>query len=221
VLVPAVLSLALAAAAADAPAPQPALNPLKLCYVSVETAAHTWATERVTASGYGFRPGASVDVTLDNLVVLSNLVVDDTGQLPPHGFDAPVRHHGQRRFTVGAYDREDPSIVATQRALVSALAVRVHPRRARPSQKVHFVGRGFTDRGAIYAHYSRHGRLLRTVRLARASSGPCGTFSARRRQFPFRPRQGAYLVQIDQHRRLTDDGPLVRLTIDVRRRPAQ
>jgi hypothetical protein len=104
---------------------------------------------------------------------------------------------------------------------VTALSVKVRPRRARPSQRVRFRGRGFTDLGAIYAHYIRRGKLLKTVRLATASSGACGTFTARRRQFPFRPELGTYLVQIDQHHRLTDDGPLFKLTIDVRRRPAQ
>jgi hypothetical protein len=107
-----------------------------------------------------------------------------------------------------------------QRARVSALSVKLRPQRARPSQRVRFSGRGFTDRGGVFAHYLRRGRLIRTVRLAKGASGSCGTFSVHRRQFPFRAHQGTYLLQIDQHRRLTDDGPLVKLTIDVRRRPA-
>jgi hypothetical protein len=39
------------------------------------------------------------------------------------------------------------------------------------------------------------------------------------RQFPFRPHRGVWLVQVDQHRKLSDRGPLVQLTVDVRRRP--
>jgi hypothetical protein len=213
------MSLVLAAAGADAPPTGPALNPLKLCYVSVESEPNMFTTENVMVSGYGFRPGASVDIVVDG-VVARNALVDSNGELHQHPVSAPVQHEGQRRFNVKVRDTDDRGWVAERRALVSALAVKVRPRRARPDQRVQFVGRGFTDRGAIFAHYLRRGKLIKTIRLKTAPSGKCGTFKAHRRQFPFRPRQGTYLVQIDQHRRLTDDGPLVKLTIDVRRRPA-
>jgi hypothetical protein len=162
-----------------------------------------------------------VNVTIDGEMALTGVPVDERGELAPRRVSAPVRHAGQGRFLLEAYDPQAPDAVARQRAFVSALAVKVRPRRARPSQRVHFRGRGFTDRGAIYAHYLRRGALLKTVRLAQVSSGACGTFKAHRRQFPFRPDIGTYLLQIDQHRPLTDDGPLVKLSIDVRRRPAQ
>jgi hypothetical protein len=213
------MSLALAAAGADAPPAGPALHPLKLCYVSVESEPGMFTTENVMVSGYGFRPDSSVNIAVDGVVVRGALA-DSDGELAPHPVSAPVQHQGQRPFRVRARDPEVRGYVAKQRALVSALAVKIRPRRARPDQRVRFIGRGFTDRGAIFAHYLRRGRLIKTVRLTTAPSGKCGTFKAHRRQFPFRPRQGTYLVQIDQHRRLTDDGPLVKLTIDVRRRPA-
>jgi hypothetical protein len=189
--------------------------------VSVESAPHSFTTESIDVSGYGFTPYSRANISLDGRVVRASVPIDELGQLPLRRIAAPVQESGQRRFVVSAYDANSPYMAPLRRARVSALAVRLRPRRARPSQRVRFRGRGFTDRGAVYAHYLRRGRLLRSVRLAPAPSGACGTFTARRRQFPFRPHEGTYLVQIDQHRRLTDDGPLVKLTIDVRRRPTQ
>src|SRR3954447_11665603 len=131
VIVRAVLPLALTVAAADAaPAAGPVLNPLKLCYVSVESSPGTYATEDVLVSGYGFRSSATVDVLVDGELVLTT-IVDTSGQLPEHPFSAPVQRAGQRRFAVRVRDTEDRGSTAKQRALVSALRVRLRPRRAR------------------------------------------------------------------------------------------
>jgi len=219
---PAIALLAALGALSTAAAPAaavPVLDPLKLCYVSIRTAPKTFETETVRVGGSGFTPHALVDVSVDGTVAAAGVPVDATGVLAPGAVKAPAVRRGQRAFTITATERDDASQTVSLQANVTELAVRVRPRRARPAQRVRFRGRGFTDRGGIYAHYLRRGRLRRTVRLARAASGPCGTFSVRRRQFPFRPRQGTWRVQIDQHRRLTDDGPLVTLSIDVRRRP--
>ncbi len=218
-LTPALAGLSALLVAPAAGAPAPSLNPLKLCYVSVETAPGSFTTETVDISGFGWTPHSRVDLSVDGALVLPGVAVDESGVLAPRQASAPVMRRGQRRFTVVATDARSPYWMSIRDAFVSALAVRAKPKRARPTQKVRFRGRGFTDRGTIYAHYLRRGRLVKTVRFGRPS-GACGTFSVRRRQFPFRPRTGTYLVQIDQHRRLTDDGPLVRLTIDVRRRPS-
>jgi hypothetical protein len=210
---------ALLAAAATARA-QPVLDPLKPCYVSVETAPGTYSSEAVQVHGFGFTPKNSLDILIDDEVVLPEVAVDAAGEFVRQSVPAPVVHAGARFFTVTVAEREQPYQTVSVESKVTALAVHVRPARARPSQRVRFKGRGFTDTGAIYAHYLRRGVLLRTVRLAKAPSGDCGTFTSRRPQFPFRPHRGTYLVQIDQHHRLTDDGPLVKLTIDVRRRPA-
>ena len=50
-------------------------------------------------------------------------------------------------------------------------------------------------------------------------AGPCGTFSVKRRQFPFRPRTGRWLLQIDQQRAYAASPAttFVKLEIFVRR----
>ena len=199
----------------------PVLDPLKPCYVTVQTGSGAYETESFALGGGGFTPGALVDVAVDGAPAVSGLRAGDDGRIPSGTLASPAILAGQRRFTVTAAERSDPSRAASAHSRVAELAVRVTPRRARPSQRVRFRGRGFTDPGGIYAHYLRRGRLRRTVRLARAATGPCGRFDVRAPQFPFRPRQGSWRVQIDQHRRLTGDGPLFNLLVDVRRRPGR
>lgn len=213
------ITLAAVLATPASAAAAPVLTPLKLCYVSVQTSPLTFETETMRIGGYGFTPYSIVDVTVDGEVIVSGIQIGDNGQLPVGNLPAPVIALGERPFSVTAAERDDPEQTVTLGALVSELAVRVKPRQARPTQKVTFRGRGFTGPGAIYAHYSRKGKLRRTVKLADAPSGPCGTFVARAPQFPFRPQRGTWRVQIDQQRELSDEGPLIQLSIDVRRRP--
>jgi hypothetical protein len=52
----------------------------------------------------------------------------------------------------------------------------------------------------VYAHYVFAGRSRKTVQIAYPQT-PCGTFSARRKQFPFKnnPRVGVWTIQFDQN----------------------
>jgi hypothetical protein len=205
----------------EVPQPRlPVLAPLKPCYVTVRTGPDTFETETLKLAGSGFTPDALVDVVLDGAVVVSGLRADAEGVLPTGSLSSPPVLSGQRRFELTATEREAPERSASATARASELAVRVTPARARPAQRVRFRGRGFTGGGAVYAHYLRKGALRRTVRLADGAEGPCGRFDVRAPQFPFRPREGSWRVQIDQHPRLTGEGPLINLLIDVRRRPA-
>lgn len=213
--VPAVAAALAAAAPASA---LPTLEPLKRCYVTVQSNPGTFTTESVVVGGSGFTPNAPVDLSVDGDVVFTT-VADSAGLLSTHAFPTPAIRSGERSITVTALEPDRPYQFVSLESKVTALVVHVRPKRARPAQRVRFRGRGFTDSGPIYAHYLRRGKLRRTVRLARAGSGACGAFSVRRPQFPFRPRQGVWRVQIDQHSRLGDDGPLIVLAIDVRRRP--
>jgi hypothetical protein len=194
----------------------PVLTPLKPCYLSVATAPQTYVTESAAVGGQGFDPGSTVDIRLDGETV-ATVTVDASGVLAPQAVAAPVVTAGQHPFSVTVADHGTGAAEGTLTSLVSALAVRARPRTARPDRRVRFSGRGFTATTPVYAHYLRKGVLRRTVRLA-APTGPCGTFSVRRRQFPFRPALGAWTVQFDQAPTVSADGPLVRLSIAVRRR---
>lgn len=215
-----ILTLTTLVSAAPAAA-APALAPLKPCYVSVLRAPpDDYETEAVDVSGSGFTPGSKVDVRVDGVAAQAGVVVDAAGNLPAGAVSAPTVKSGERRFTVTAAEQGDAAQTASAGALVSNLSVTVKPRDARPRQRIRFRGRGFTNPdAAVYAHYVRKGaaRPRKTVRLARRPHGPCGTFSVRRRQFPFTPRTGSWTVQVDQHRAFTADGPLVNLLVLVNR----
>ncbi len=200
-------------------APPPVLAPLKPCYVSVQAAPETYTTEGMSISGSGFAPGERLTLTIDAMPALTGATAADDGTLGAQALDAPVQPAGEREFAVTAVREADGAVRASATARVTALAVRVKPKRARWRDRVRFRGRGFTDSGAIYAHYVRKGTLRSTVRLADAPTGPCGTFITRRSQFPFRPTEGVWRIQIDQHPDLATDGPLVNLSVDVKRRP--
>jgi hypothetical protein len=82
--------------------------------------------------------------------------------------------------------------------------VKIRPRSARPSQRISFKGRGFTAEQPVYAHYTRRGKQVKRVRLARRT-GECGTWSVRRPQFPMKdPDQGTWFVQFDQSKKYVD-----------------
>lgn len=197
----------------------PILTPLKPCYVTVQTTVDTYDAEPMMVGGYGFTPGAVVSLTVAGDVRESSLIADSSGALPTIFTDSPFAIDRQKWFTVTATERDNPAQTVSLSSIVSPLEVRITPRSAAPSDNVRFHGRGFTEPGGVYAHYLRRGKLRRTVRLAKATMGECGAFDVGAKQFPFKPREGVWRVQIDQHRKPTGAGPLINLTIDVRRRP--
>ena len=202
-----------------APPPPPVLAPLKPCYVSVESAPDAYTTEGMAVSGTGFDPGERLQIMLDGATVVSGLTAAEDGTLAPQPLNAPVQPAGERAFAITLVREADGVVRATAGSRVTALGVKVRPKRARPRRRVRFKGRGFTYAAPVYAHYVRKGLLYRTVRLVDAPTGACGTFSVRRAQFPFSPSEGVWRIQIDQHTDLTADGPLVNLAVDVKRRP--
>ena len=194
------------------------LAPLKACYVSAGEA--VGAREPIDVNAQGFTPNATATVLLDGAVIQAQAQIDPMGGVVGP-VPAPFQASGQRPFTLSIIDNTNPSIAVSAEALVTALDVRVRPANAKPSSRVRFRGRGFTGGPAVYAHYLRKGRLRKTVPLATAT-GPCGTFDVRRRQLPIkRPRDGRWMVQIDQDPvfRETPSSVSVQLTIDVSREP--
>ena len=204
-------ALGLVPAAAEAAT----LEPLKACYVSVTQGTR----ESIDVAGSGFTPGATIDIALDG-AVQRTVQADAVGGLPPQVLAAPYQPRRQRPFNVSAAERGKPANTVTLSSNVTALNLGIQPRRARPSRRVRFRGRGFTGPGRVYAHYLFNGKVRRTVTLARTPNAPCGTFTARRRQIPVkRPRTGTWTLQVDQQKRYSraPASVFVRVSIRVQR----
>jgi hypothetical protein len=192
-----------------------ALEPLKPCYVSVTPTTR----EAVDVAGNGFTPGAMVDVSLDG-AVQRTVQADPAGNLPPQVLQAPNQPRGQRAFSVTAVEQGNPANAVTAASNVTALNLSIQPRRARPSRRVRFRGRGFTGAGRVYAHYLYKGKVRKTVTLAPATKAPCGTFNVRKRQIPVKhPKEGTWTLQVDQQRRYSraPASVFVRVSILVQR----
>jgi hypothetical protein len=214
-LVSALLSLVVAASARAVPA----LAPLKACYVSVAAAGDTFETEPVVVQGSGFAPGSSVNVAIDGVDQEVGVLADAGGTISGK-VAAPGIASGERVFTLSATQSADLTQTASVTAKVTNLTARVKPRRSSPRRKVRFRGRGFTSLDTpVYAHYVRGeaAKARKTVTLADAPTGDCGVFSARRTQFPFRPKAGDWTVRIDQSASYPADTPAVSIAIRVRR----
>lgn len=214
------LAALLGAFAALAPATAlaaPTLAPLKPCYVSVNPNPTT-GTESVQLQGSGFTPGSTVDINIDNVTVAS-APIDGAGNLPPGTIKAPYHKSGQRDFVVTVVEQGNPAQTVSASSKVASLGVIPKPTQARPSSRITFTGSGFTDLAKpVWAHYVKGRRHKKTVRLGKPA-GPCGTFKVKRKQFPFNPSTGRWIVQIDQQKKYSrsPNSVFVRLEIIVRR----
>ncbi|HWT26100.1 MAG TPA: hypothetical protein VN213_21515 [Solirubrobacteraceae bacterium] len=206
-------ALAYALAAPAAAHAAPTLQPLQPCYVS----AGPTQREPVLLSASGFTPNAQVDVTIDGAPVAdAGRVQTDPSGAFEGSVPAPYRRRGEAPFTVTLTETGNPANSVSVDSRVTALTVDVRPRQAAPTRRVRFSGRGFTDPSSpVYAHYVFGGRVRETVAMGRPR-GACGTFSARRRQIPVRPRTGTWLVQFDQLARYTDPPQAIFVQLQIR-----
>jgi hypothetical protein len=193
----------------------PSIQPLKPCYVTagpLET-----QREGVQVVAAGFTPNSDVDVTVDG----TPMPAAKAGMEGTLSFEVAAPYVKRtREFAITLTEQDNPANTTTATAKSTALGVRVKPRTARPSDRIRFKGRGFTEEKPIYAHYSYKGKLRKTVRMAREPRA-CGGFKARRRQIPVRhPGLGTWTIQFDQSKRFVDPAvtPIVyvRLAIEVR-----
>jgi hypothetical protein len=202
----ALLFLALAAPASAAVA----MDPLKPCYVS--DGLDPADRETVAIHATGFTPAAHLVVTVDGAIVAqprADAVGTVTGRV-----NAPFQGRGERAFTLAIQEQENPTHVISASAMVTNLSVTLRPKRARPSRKVRFGGRGFTETAPIWGHYVFGGKVRKTIRLARRPTGVCGVFHAKRRQIPVRrPAVGDWVLQVDQRRRYSPRPPIAQQVI--------
>ncbi len=204
------------AAALIAPqaAPAATIAPLKACYRSVDQNTR----ENVRVQAEGFTPGSTIDVAIDGAIVRSDVTALPDGSVLGD-VTAPYRARGERPFSISVTERDRPATTVTATSRVTALALRLKPRKAKPSRKVRFIGRGFTDGTRVYGHYVRARKLRRTVDFG-APQGACGTIDVKRRQIPIRkPKTGRWTLQVDNQRDYATQ-PItvfVRVAITVRR----
>jgi hypothetical protein len=204
-----VATLVLACAAASAQAAT--VEPLKACYVSAGLT--DGERETLVIRGEDFGQLGTVEVLFDG-VVMGSALTGSVGEFEIR-LPAPFQQAGERAFTVTV---RDATAEISQTTHVTNLAMTVRPKRATPRRRVRIRGRGFTRKAPVYAHYLFAGSEQATVRLARRSTAPCGTFSVRRRLLPVEnAANGRWIMQVDQKRTYSPepDPVWVRRPIDV------
>lgn len=184
----------------------PTIEPLKPCYVTAGTAEDPQG-EGVVITAQGFTPDSKVDLTLNGAVFTgsSALQVGPTGLLSLPPFPAPFAA-GKRPqdFTVALTEQTNTANTVSATAKATKLRVNIRPKSARPSDRIRFKGSGFTAEKPVYAHYTRKGKQVKRVRMARRT-GECGSWSVKRPQFPMKnPAQGIWFVQFDQSKKYVD-----------------
>ncbi len=202
-----------AALAATPASAQSTLADLKPCYV----AAQEDQTEPVAVEGSGFTPTKEVQIYVDEIEE-QRATADLEGRLSGT-VDAPFIEAGERPFTLRVSETTDTGVInsVTKASRVTRLSVTQSPSKAATRERVRFRGRGFTEPLLpVYAHYVFAGQSQKTVRLG-VPTGPCGLFSVKRKQFPFKnsPRRGVWTIQFDQVRAYNPKAP-VRFSLTVR-----
>ena len=173
------------------------MDPLKPCYVSDGDLPSQ--RERIDVHATGFAPLATLTLQIDGHTEATGR--SDAFGVARASVSAPFEGFDEHQFTLVLVEDQNPSNLATQTSRVTNLAVTLRPRRARPTRKVRFSGRGFTLAAPVYGHYLFGGRLRKTVRFVGHSHLPCGTFHSRRRQIPVkRPAVGQWTLQVDQQK---------------------
>ena len=172
-------------------------------YVTVDRPCHLEGAT-VAVRGYGFTPGATFQVLLDDEPLSGG-----AGTVAPDGTaggSLPATIGADRLETSHRVTIEEGAARVNARFRVTRVAAGTVPRRGDPrTMRVRFRASGFglgaATRPDLYLHYvSPRGRLRRTVRLGRAQ-GPCGTLrTASRRLFAFAPEPGRWRLQIDARR---------------------
>ena len=186
------------------------LAPIDACYRSVDEQTRETVPVRAT----GFTPGEHVNVYVDKVLAQQDVVVLPDGRING-GVPAPYLAKGERSFELTVTEVEQPTNTATVMSRVTALSLRLKPRRAAPGRKVRVIGSGFIDGTDVYAHYVRKRKLRKTVRLG-APQGPCGRIDVKRRQIPLRkPALGRWTLQVDNQKAYSTQPASVFMTLSI------
>jgi hypothetical protein len=173
------------------------MSPLKPCYVSDGDL--PTQRERILVHATGFSPLAALTLQIDGATVATG--ISDAFGVANASVPAPFEGRDEHDFTLVIFENQNFRNNALATSRVTNLAVTLRPRRARPSRRVRFNGRGFTADAPVYGHYVFGGKVRRTVRFVDRPVMPCGVFHARGKQIPVRkPHVGTWTLQVDQQR---------------------
>jgi len=158
----------------------------KPCYRSGET---------VRVTGSGFTAGATYTANVNGQRLPSG-----TGTVKPDGsffggFGAGrAQSINERSFTFGANDGTN-SALATYK--LTPFGVVFSPSSGDPrTLRVTYRGYGFGPKERVYLHYVKGRREKTTVSLG-PTRGDCGSFSVKKRLFPFSASRGDWTLQYD------------------------
>lgn len=177
-----------AAAAGTAHAQAVSITPAKACYLTGDT---------VSLSASGFTPNGAVDVSIDG-TSLGQRAADTAGNLAVEVRLGTMR--GARAHTLTATDAAGLTASVSYRGTSHRVTVR--PQDARAGAKRRLRGWGFFAGRRVYMHVRGPRGYRADKRIARPT-GPCGTFSVRRRIVGSGAATGRYRVQFDARRRFS------------------
>jgi len=156
----------------------------------------------------GFRPGATVDATVDGQPMVNLLPAADGLATAPFTPLASPASGEVEETLVAADSAASPALTAQTTYRVTATAVKMVPSAARLSQRVTWRLSGFMP-GTAWLHVARRNAKGRTVtvrslRLGRLAP-PCGSLTVRTKQLPLaRPQRGRiYELRFSTTRRST------------------
>jgi len=210
-----------------------AVAPPASAAVTVTTDRQCYAEgEPMTVQGTGYTPGGEVSlfigangrlggttVTADPQGAFSTRIaapdLRDFDARPPRG-DFFISANDHTRVDAAGDAPPDENSVAATQLLISQFDADVArwnttgPARGVPRRTMVVRATGWSGLGtALYAHYLRSGRVVRSVRVGRLT-GACGDLTRRMREFPFRPvRPGTYRVVFTASARFRASDPSI------------
>lgn len=195
----AVLAGGSTAAVTPASAVSPAtITVAKRCYVNRSESKRA----RMTVTGTGFTPGATVQITSSDGSVKRQTTASAIGTIayttpaPDPSYTLP----GKRTVTLTATDAST-AVTATTPVTVAPFDVGIKPSQAVPTARVTWYFAGFNSGKQVFGHYVHSSKQVALTRFGRAS-GACGVLRARARLYPGgHPRYGLYGLQFDDSRR--------------------
>ena len=159
--------------------------------------------------GTGFTPNGAVTLAATSKAKPTPLAFATAPVLPtgaflkttlPPAFSSPDRTI--ESFTLLGVDSTGPAAFATTTFSVVRFGLTSKPAPKRPTSRVRYTARGFTEGKPVYIHFRFGGVTRRTVSLGTAE-GPCGIAARRMRALPTSVRYGVWTSYTNQEKKFS------------------